>query len=182
MKSIRDALKVSAALASERGILARLMQLYQHDFSEFARADQSWGDVDADGLFSYIYLDTNWAEERRKPFVFRVNGRLAGFAFINGWSNSGRAVDWCMSEFFVMRKYRRCGFGRDAAQWIMRDHPGVWEIPIASYNRPAAPFWMKVVACLASYDIEELTGDGIRWSGPILRLTPKQRPLNDDPL
>jgi len=174
MKSNHDTLKVSVALASEREILARLMQLYQHDFSEFARADQSWGDVDADGLFSYIYLDTYWVEERRKPFLFRVNDKLAGFAFINGWSNSGRAVDWCMSEFFVMRKYRRCGLGRDAAHWIIRGHPGVWEIPVASYNLPAAAFWKNVVAGLASHDIEELTGDGKRWSGPILRLTPKR--------
>lgn len=173
MESIGNALKISVALASEQAIVARLMQLYQHDFSEFARVDQSWGDVDDHGLFSYIYLDSQWTEERRKPFLFRVNDRLAGFAFINDWSASGRAVDWCMSEFFVMRKYRRCGIGQDAADQIIRGHPGVWEIPIASYNLPAAAFWKNVVACLANHNVEELTGDRVRWSGPILRLTPK---------
>jgi predicted acetyltransferase len=173
MESIGNALKISAALASEQAIMSRLMQLYQHDFSEFARADQSWGDVDDDGLFSYIYLDSYWTEDRRKPLLFRVNDKLAGFAFLSSWSHSGAAVDWCMSEFFTMRKYRRCGFGRHAACQIIRGHPGVWEIPIASYNLPAAAFWKNAVAWLANHDIEGFTGDGTRWSGPILRLTPK---------
>ena len=184
MKSVGDALTISAAPPSERAIVARLLQLYQHDFSEFAGAGQSWGEVGGDGLFSYIHLDCYWTEERRKPLLFRVGGKLAGFAFISGWSPSGDAVDWCMSEFFVMRKYRRCGIGRDAAHRIIGDHPGVWEIAIASYNLPAAAFWMNAVSGLASHDIKELTGDGTRWAGPILRLIPKQHPSagsNDPP-
>ena len=128
--------------AIQKPIMSRLMQLYQHDFSEFARA------VDDDGLFSYIYLDSYWTEDC--------------------WSHSGAAVDWCMSEFFVMRKYRRCGIGRDAACQIICGHPGVWEIPIASYNLPAAAFWKNAVACLANHDIE---GAHRRWC-PMVRSHP----------
>jgi predicted acetyltransferase len=175
MQSFHDMIKVSPALASEHPVVARLMQLYQHDFSEFAQAGQSWGDVDDDGLFSYIYLDSYWVETGRKPFLFRADGKLAGFALINDWSYSERAVDWSMAEFFVMRKYRRCGIGRDAASQIIRSHRGVWEIGIAQYNLPAVPFWRNAVASLTSHNIEELAGDGKRWSGPILRLSPKER-------
>jgi predicted acetyltransferase len=175
MKSISDACTISPAVASERDVVARLMQLYQHDFSEFAHADQSWGDADDDGLFSYIYLDCYWAEERRKPFLFRVSNKLAGFAFINCWSPSGRPVDWCMSEFFVMRKYRRCGLGSHAVNQIIRTHPGIWEIAVASYNLPALAFWRHAVACLASHDVEELPDNDTGWSGPVFRLIPKQQ-------
>lgn len=73
-----------------------------------------------------------------------------------------------------MRKYRRCGLGAHAARQIIRSHPGVWEIPILSCNLPAQAFWPNAVAGLAGYDVEELSGDGERWSGPILRLVPKQ--------
>lgn len=174
MSSIPDALEITAAQPSEQVIVARLMQLYQHDFSEFARTDLTWGDVGADGLFSFIYLESYWAEERRKPFLFRVNGKLIGFAFINDWSASGRPVDWCMSEFFVMRKYRRSKLGSRAASQVVRKHRGVWEIPISSYNHPALAFWVAVSAGVVSHGIEELKGDGVRWSGPILRLTPRE--------
>jgi predicted acetyltransferase len=174
MQLFHDTVKVSPAPASERPVVARLMQLYQHDFSEFAQADQSWGDVDDNGLFSYTYLDSYWVETRRKPFLFRANGKLAGFALINDWSYSERHADCSMAEFFVMRKYRRCGVGRYAASQIIRSHPGVWEIGIAHYNLPAMAFWRSAVACLTSHNVEELTGNGTRWSGPILRLSARE--------
>lgn len=56
MTSIVDALEVTAAQAHEQEIVRRLIQLYQHDFSEFARIDEDWGDVDDKGLFSFISL------------------------------------------------------------------------------------------------------------------------------
>jgi predicted acetyltransferase len=158
------------------------MQLYLHDFSEFARGDPAWGEVDQDGLFSYIYLESYWTEEQRKPLIFRVNGKLAGFALINDWSATGRTVDWCVSEFFVMRRYRLCGLGRQAAHQIIHTYPGVWEIAVVSYNLPAVAFWKKVAVSVESHEIEELAGDGIRWSGPIFRLSPKQCSPNPNSL
>jgi predicted acetyltransferase len=173
METDRGTLKVTIARAFEQPLVARLMQLYLHDFSTFAQLDPSHGDVDDDGLFPYPWLDFYWTEKKREPFLFRVDGRLAGFALIGGWSASGRGTDWGMAEFFVMRKYRRCGFGSEGTRQILGSHPGLWEIPVASYNQPAAMFWRKAIYSLDGYDVEELTGDGVRWSGPILRLTPR---------
>lgn len=107
--------------------------------------------------------------------MFRLNGKLTGFAFVNDWSPSGRPVDWCMSEYFVLRKYRRSGIGTHAARGIIAAYPGVWEIAIASFNAPAQIFWRNILSRLM-YEVEELSGDGVSWSGPIFRLTARQRP------
>src|SRR5688572_5313813 len=90
METDRGTLKVAVASVLEQPVVARLMQLYLHDFSEFAQLDPSHGDVDDDGLFPYPWLDLYWTEKKREPFLFRVDGRLAGFALIGGWSASGR--------------------------------------------------------------------------------------------
>ncbi|MEE8042476.1 MAG: hypothetical protein V3T15_06760, partial [Pseudomonadales bacterium] len=50
--------------ASERDILANLMQLYLYDTSEY-----NDDDMDADGRFSHgAYFDLYWREPERHPF------------------------------------------------------------------------------------------------------------------
>src|SRR5260221_3470726 len=88
------------------------MQLYLHDFSEFAAIDSAHGDVDPEGRFANIWLDSYWQEAGRIPLLIRANDCLAGFALLNRWSALGWPVDHAMAEFFVLRKYRRarvCG-------------------------------------------------------------------------
>ncbi len=106
--------------------------------------------------------------------LFRVDGRLAGFALLNGWPASGIAVDRAIAEFFVLRKYRRTGLGTRAALHLIGSRLGTWEIAVARCNRPASRFWESVVRGAAGYACEEREGDGARWSGPIWRLTPER--------
>src|SRR5262245_35485001 len=164
---------VSIADHTERPIVGRLIQLYKHDFSEFAKVGEPYGEIGDDGLFRYDHLDSYWTDTRRKPILFRAHTHIAGFALVNDWSASGSAVDYGMAEFFVLRKYRRIGIGKNAAQELFQRYPGTWEIAVAAYNRPAMTFWRSVIASTPKYRVDELTGDGHRWSGPIWRLTPR---------
>lgn len=100
--------EVEPATLAEKPALARLLELYAYDFSELNDAD-----VDDDGAYGYRHLDAYFAEPERHPFLVRVDGRLAGFAFVR----AGTPHD--MAEFFVLRKYRRGGVGVAAA----RDEP-----------------------------------------------------------
>ena len=106
---------IALADTNNRQTLQNLMQLYLHDFSEFDDED-----VDDRGLFEYTYLDLYWLEERRFPFVISSEGKLAGFALISRGTFHLQRNTFVeelvnMSEFFVMRKYRRRGVGRIAA-------------------------------------------------------------------
>jgi predicted acetyltransferase len=165
-------LDIVVAEMADKPVVARLVQFYLHDFSEFASVGSPYGDVDGNGAFAMENLDTYWGEAGRMALLFRVERKLAGFAMVNQWSPSGAGVDHSVAEFFVMRKYRRSGIGRRAAHEILRRYPGVWEINIAHYNGPAQEFWNRALAKVPGYKGQALEGDGERWTGPIYRLTP----------
>src|ERR1700722_14219127 len=97
-------LDIARATSKERHILANLLQLYIHDFSEYW-SGTSQGELEDDGRFFDYALDSYWSNPRRVPLLFRLNGRLAGFALINEHAHTERLVDWNMAEFFVARKH-----------------------------------------------------------------------------
>jgi predicted acetyltransferase len=110
------------------------MELYRYDFSEFDRAD-----VDAHGTFGYRYLNQYWTEANRHPFLLRCDGNWAGFALVR----SGDPHD--MAEFFVMRKYRRSGVGREAARDVLRRFGGPWTVRQLLANPDAMAFWRAAI-------------------------------------
>jgi predicted acetyltransferase len=159
---------LAEAPAGRTHAIANLLQLYLHDFSEFAAVGTPHGEVDDDGRFAYARLDDYWREEGRIALTIEADGRLAGFALINRWSALNRPIDHSVAEFFVLRKYRRLRVGSRAAKLLFERFPGCWEAPIAWYNQPALAFWRHAVAACGAEAIEERTGDGKRWVGPVL--------------
>jgi predicted acetyltransferase len=155
--------------AAQRPVLDHLMQLYLHDFSEFAPIGSPHGEVDAEGRFAYPRLESYWQGDGLIPLLIRADDRLAGFVLVNKWSALGLPLDHVVAEFFVMRKYRRARVGRRAALLVFRRYPGRWEVPVAWYNPPAQVFWRSVAEQLAPVEVEEIAGDGKRWTGPVLR-------------
>ena len=162
--------EIAVAERGERPVLANLMQLYIHDFSEFWR-DRPDGELEADGRFAdYPFLDAYWDEADRTPLLLRVDGRLAGFVLINGISHSGLPVDRNVAEFFVVRKHRRGGVGAAAARAIFSLYPGQWEAAVARRNLAALPFWRKAAGGHPFVaGLEELDRAGPAWDGPIVR-------------
>lgn len=128
-----------AATEDDKPVLRRLIELYRYDFSEFDQAD-----VDPHGEYGYRYLDNYWTEASRAPFLFRVNGCWAGFALVRAES------PFDMSEFFVMRKYRRQGVGRVAAAELFRHFAGPWRVRQQKTNPTATEFWRTAIPY--SYD------------------------------
>jgi predicted acetyltransferase len=157
------------APVTQRPMLDRLLQFYLHDFSKFAPIGSPHGEVDVEGRFAYPGLESYWQDSRRIPLLIRADGHLAGFVLLNEWSALDLPLDHCVAEFFVMRKYRRARVGSRAALLVFRRYPGRWEVPVAWYNPPAQAFWRSVAEQLAPVEVEEIAGDGKRWTGPILR-------------
>lgn len=158
---------VEAVPASERAVLDRLLQLYLHDFSDFATLGTPHGDVDVDGPFAYRPgLDAYWREPDRVPLMIRADGRTAGFALVNRWAPLDAPLDHALAEFFVLRKHRRAGVGRRAALAVFRASPGRWQVGIAAYNAPALAFWRAVSRDLPG--VEERAGTPDRWNGAVL--------------
>lgn len=122
------------AKSADRAVLRRLIELYRYDFSQFDRAD-----VGPHGDYGYPYLDHYWADPGRHPFLFQVDANWAGFALVR------EIPPYDMAEFFVMRKYRRLGFGRQAAAAVFTQFPGRWQVRQQLTNPDATTFWHAAI-------------------------------------
>jgi predicted acetyltransferase len=129
------------ASLEEQPVLANLIELYAHDFSEILPL--RLGD---DGRFGYDELPLYWAEENRFPFLVR-DGSLAGFVLVKRGSElSGDEDVWDMAEMFVARGHRRRGVATQVAHEVWRRFPGAWEVRVMQANVAAIPFWAHAVA------------------------------------
>lgn len=136
----------------EREVLARLLELYEYDFSEYTQED-----VNPLGLYGYMYLDYYWTEKRRFPYFIKVDGKLAGFVMICDYCYLSKDKDTLfVAEFFIMKKYRRNGIGLKAAKQVLNLHPGKWELTTHPDNQTSVKFWEKVVKSNAkTYEFHE---------------------------
>jgi predicted acetyltransferase/N-acetylglutamate synthase-like GNAT family acetyltransferase len=130
---------------SGRAVLARLFQLYRHDFSPI-RHDE----LAEDGTFGYRFLDLYFLEPEREAWFIRHAGELAGFVLTRVRPDGASEV----AEFFVLRAHRRVGVGRRAVRDLLGRRPGRWEVAYDLANEEAARFWPGVVASAATGPVE----------------------------
>ena len=143
---MHEQMTLEPASIEERPLLRNLLELYRYDFSEV-----TGDDVDERGLFGFRPLDAYWCETDRHPFLIRIDGKPAGFALVN--EDDGTT---CIKVFFVMRKYRRRGIGRQAAGMIFARYPGRWRVEHDARNRPAHAFWRAIVTEATGGNYQEM--------------------------
>jgi predicted acetyltransferase len=144
-----DLIEVISATSEQEPVLANLLELYVHDFSEFHEID-----LQSNGKFGYSDLPLYWREPGRHPFLIFVDGTLAGFALVKRvLGNSGPEPVWDMAEFFIVRGYRRTGIGRGAAHKVWKQLPGRWEVRVMEANRPALAFWQRAISKFAGSNV-----------------------------
>lgn len=126
----------------QKPVLANLLEVYAHDFSEFQEIE-----LGTDGRFGYKYLPLYWREPNRRPFLVRVDGKLAGLVLVKKGSElSGDETVWDMAEFFIVRRYRRGGIGTCVAHEVWRQIPGLWEVRVMESNHSAHLFWAHAIS------------------------------------
>lgn len=154
-------IEVIHAMPEQRPILANLLELYAHDFSEFYDLE-----LGADGRFGYKDLPMYWGGPDRHPFLVRVDGRLAGFVLAKRGSEvSGDEDVWDVAEFFIIRGYRRRGIGTEVAHEVWRRFPGHWEVRVMKRNNKAKEFWERAIAKFIGESVSPVSveKDGESW-------------------
>ncbi len=139
-------------------ILANLLQLYIHDFTEFFDLDTG-----ADGRFSYPHLPLYWSDPGRHPFLVEVDRKLAGFVLVK--KDSGNRPFWDMAEFFILRNYRRHGIGTRVAHEVWKLFPGLWRVRVITSNTPAHLFWSRAISGFTGKPVHpgRVEKDGALW-------------------
>lgn len=134
--------------------LKNLLQYYIYDFSEYIEAH-----VEENGRFSEYPLSDYWTKDDHFPYLVRLNGHNAGFVLAK-WIKTDTKSYFLISEFFIMKKYRRAGLGKLVAKDIFRLHRGKWEVFQIEKNKPAQLFWRNVINEYTSGQFSERVGEG----------------------
>jgi|ERR1017187_941042 predicted acetyltransferase len=156
-------IEVVSASLEHQSIVANLLELYVHDFSEFHPVE-----LGEDGRFGYPDLPLYWSESSRHPFLVTVDGKLAGFAFVRKGSRVVADQNvWDMAEFFVLRGYRRSGTGTRVAHEVLRRFSGQWEVRVLQANVSARQFWQHAISAFTG---DEVHSSSFEQNGETWRL------------
>jgi len=125
----------------QKPILANLFELYAYEFTEFCQVD-----IGNDGYYGYENLPLYWTDPNRFPYLIYVDKKIAGFVFVQkGSPISDDAEVWDISQFFIMKKYKRHGIGTTAAHKIWQQYKGAWQVRVLVSNPIACSFWLKTI-------------------------------------
>jgi hypothetical protein len=91
-------IEIISASLEQAPILANLLELYAHDFSEFHGIA-----LGEDGRFGYRSLPLYWSEPGRHPFLVRIKGKLAGFALVKKGSEISGKERECLGHGRILR-------------------------------------------------------------------------------
>ena len=93
-----------------------VMNLLEKYLYEFSQWEKT--DVNDKGLYGYEYLDCYFEEK----------------------------TDFCLSDFFIMNKYRRKGYGKEAVFQVLNMHHGKWQLKRHPHNIGSVHFWNNMIA------------------------------------
>ena len=146
---------LTKASYQQKQIINNLMQFYMYDFSEFVNLD-----IEADGFFAaYKNLDDYWNDENRFPYIIQNEERPIGFALVRLIESDQRSY-YSIAEFFVLKKYRKKGIGKQIATQLFNLHKGLWEVFQRESNKPAQLFWSNVIGAYTKGNFTERFEDG----------------------
>jgi predicted acetyltransferase len=145
---MRQSIRFVSVDGSCRPVLDRLWQLYKHDLSEFRDSQPN-----EEGLFvGSRGIDQLLGDGGHEAALVYAEEQLVGFVIVGGLHGSRRDI----SEFFIVRSWRRKGISAKVAEGIIRRHPGPWQIAFQENNVVAARFWRSLAEKLTkgAYDLE----------------------------
>lgn len=143
-------LSISKLSPESERLLRNLFEHYLHDMSEYFEVD-----TERDG--SYSWDTSKYWTQGDHVYLAKAGDSIAGFAIV------GSAAEWLgdtgahdVHEFFILRRFRRSGAGRQLAEHIWNaHHPGAWLVRVFEGNRPAVPFWRNAIAAYTSGAYQE---------------------------
>ncbi|ANY73858.1 GNAT family N-acetyltransferase [Paenibacillus ihbetae] len=148
-------------------ILHNLYPLYLHDIAEIWGIHPNRygvfekGDVPTLSEQSKL-LDVWWEQPSVLfPYLITVDDVAAGFALVSTPPQVPSAnIQYYLSDFFVLRTYRRQGVARRAAELVFDQFQGAWELQTnpTERNMSTQIFWRKTLNTYTGGKYSELDG------------------------
>lgn len=142
-----NALGLLPASIEQKAIIQNLARFYCYDLSRTMQSESGW-EFPEDGLYDnfdeYLRLDKYWQEPGCHPFIVRIQRELAGFVLVDK-KTTVENTEWNMSQFYIVARFQRQGFGKKIAIETFNKFLGGWEVRQIPKNKPAIAFWRAVV-------------------------------------
>jgi len=126
--------------SSDRQWLENVYPLYLHDLSEF---EGSCYTLNSEGRWQPDYLPAWFELPGANALLLSSSSERIGFALVGRrpFPYLSPDADQRLSEFFVLRQYRRRGLAAEASRMVLERFPGAWELEVVHGNHPALRFW-----------------------------------------
>ncbi len=136
---------------SEKSVLRQMIELYEYDLSVYTHED-----LNQHGFYGYSYFDYYWNEKNRYAYFVKCDSILCGFVLVNDYCYALKGeASKSISEFFIMKKFRRFGIGKKIANEIFDLFPGKWEVNQIPGNEISYKFWETVISEYTDGDYEK---------------------------
>lgn len=103
-----------------------------------------------------------------------MDGEIAGFALVGldvpkaYMKLSAAEKTNTIGDFFIMRKFRRKGVGKEVAYSLFQRFSGTWEVRQTMANKPAYAFWKRVISAYKGEGAyQEALIRNQNWNGPV---------------
>lgn len=149
---------VVRATRTEKNLMEQLIQFYIYDFTEYTGVA-----IREDGTYrSMPDIDKYWNEPlRHHPYLIKVNSEAAGFILIKERDEQSKCN--VFAHLFVLRKFRRTGVGRVAAEYLLQQYGGEWELHQLDNNAPAQRFWDRIINEISDGNVTVRLENGRRY-------------------
>jgi predicted acetyltransferase len=159
-----QAVEIKAATQEQKPVMKWLLELYAEEFTQMKgeAVAQKQMFVDAE------YVDLYWKRPEWVPLLIFYHDKVAGFALVvaQGRSQNRESVR-VLPEFFILKKFRHQGVGKQAAFQIFDRFPGKWEVMQSEFNAPGQEFWRKVINEYTGGQFTENLFRDTEWQGPV---------------
>ncbi|PWB35094.1 GNAT family N-acetyltransferase [Pseudomonas sp. SDI] len=134
-------LELVATGPEEIELIRNLYQFYAYETSDWEQED-----VEVDGRF-YIHdehLRRYWDTPQWSANLVLVDGFIAGFMLIERSELPGIEAQE-LADLFILKRYRRRGFGRLLAREVLMNAEHAWLVRFYEQDEAAAAFWHSVL-------------------------------------
>ncbi len=140
---MQNKIKLILASLADYPIIQNMGRFYVYDMSQYMGGEEGWA-IPENGLYECIDFKKYWEDDNTFPFLVHVDGELAGFVIVDK-KGSNSKIDFNIAQFFILRKFKNRGIGRQVAKMCFDKFQGNWEVMVMPKNIGAYKFWKRVI-------------------------------------
>ncbi|MDQ0359345.1 GNAT family N-acetyltransferase [Breznakia pachnodae] len=128
--------------SKNKSLLFNLMQLYLYDLSVYFNFK-----TNNNGIYEYDHFEDYFTDTNYISYFIYNDNELIGFVLLNDYSPITNKHENIInvSEFFILKLYRKQGLGEITFQTLLDMHKGVWTIKPAAFSKEANAFWKTII-------------------------------------